>query len=68
MRLNEEEIISRYYLAFRAFAKRSLDTPRIPCVSCEKLFFKREVLKFDISKRSYKGNVMQTLLNLLYLA
>ena len=61
--LNEEEIISRYYLAFKAFTKRSMDTPRIPCVSCEKLCFQREVRKFDISKRTYKGNVMQTLIN-----
>ena len=61
--LNEEEITSRYYLAFKAFTKRSMDTPRIPCVSCEKLCFEREVLKLDISKRTYKGNVMQTLLN-----
>jgi len=35
--LSDEDIISRYGKAFKALTKRSLDTPRYVCVSCERL-------------------------------
>jgi len=43
--LRGEDIISRYGKAFKALTKRSPDTPRYVCVSCEKLCLKKMYLK-----------------------
>jgi len=46
--LSDDVIISKYSKAFKALTKRSMDTPRYVCVSCERLCYKRSVL--EISK------------------
>lgn len=38
--LNEEKIREKYKCAFNALTKRSIDVPRLICVSCEKLYDK----------------------------
>ena len=47
--LNEDEIVLKYKRAFKALKKRTTDYATIPCVSCEKLCFKREITFFTIS-------------------
>ena len=46
--LSDDDIISKYSKAFKALTKRSMDTPRYVCVSCERLCYKRSVS--EISK------------------
>ncbi|XP_036140365.1 uncharacterized protein LOC118644830 [Monomorium pharaonis] len=46
--LSDDDIISKYSKAFKALTKRSIDTPRYVCVSCERLCYKRNVS--EISK------------------
>ena len=41
--LSDDDIISKYHIAFKALTKRSTDTPRHICVSCEKLCCKKHV-------------------------
>jgi len=41
--LSDDDIISKYHNAFKALTKRSIDTPRHICVSCERLCYKRNV-------------------------
>jgi len=45
--LSDEDIISRYSKAFKALTKRSMDTPRHVCVSCERLCFKKNVSRIN---------------------
>jgi len=45
--LSDEDIISKYSKAFKALTKRSMDTPRYVCVSCERLCFKKNVSKIN---------------------
>lgn len=41
--LDEDNIIASHAKAFKAFHRKALDTPSYPCVSCEKLCFRRNV-------------------------
>jgi len=41
--LSDDDIIKRYHKAFKTFIKRSIDTPRNICISCERLCYKRSV-------------------------
>jgi len=41
--LSDNDIISKYHNTFKALTKRSIDTPRHICVSCERLCHKRNV-------------------------
>ncbi|KAL6433602.1 hypothetical protein ACFW04_006589 [Cataglyphis niger] len=43
----DDDIISRYRKAFETLIKRSTDTPRHICVSCERLCYKRNVSKIN---------------------
>jgi len=45
--LSDDEIISKYRNAFTILKKRSLDTPRYICVSCERLCYKRNVSQLN---------------------
>lgn len=45
--LSDEDIISRYSKAFKALTKRSMDTPRYACVSCERLCCKKDVSEIN---------------------
>ena len=46
--LNKNVIISKYVKAFKLLKKRTSDTSFIPCISCEKLWCKRNVTSFEI--------------------
>lgn len=46
--LSNDEIISKYHNAFKILTKRSVDTPRYICVSCERLCYKRNIC--EVSK------------------
>jgi len=52
--LSDEDIIFQYSKAFKALTKRSMDTPRYVCVSCERLCFKKNV--FEINKLKMEMN------------
>jgi len=41
--LSDEDIISKYSKTFKALTKRSMDTLRYVCVSCERLCFKKNL-------------------------
>jgi len=45
--LSDKDIISKYSNTFKALIKRSIDTPRHVCISCEKLCYKRNVFKIN---------------------
>ncbi|XP_071582385.1 uncharacterized protein [Temnothorax nylanderi] len=45
--LSEDEIMSRFKNAFKAFTKRSMDTPRYVCALCERLLYRRSVSEFN---------------------
>ncbi|XP_077272806.1 uncharacterized protein LOC143903224 [Temnothorax americanus] len=45
--LSDDDIISRYSNAFKAFTKRCMDTPRYVCASCERLCYKRSVSEIN---------------------
>lgn len=45
--LSDDDIISKYYDAFAAFTKRSMDTSRHICVSCERFCYKRSVCEIN---------------------
>lgn len=49
--LNEDVIQPNYYLAFRAFTKRSVDTPKHACISCTKYCFERYIIKIKVCIR-----------------
>jgi len=46
--MSDDDIISKYHQAFKALIKRSTNTPRYACVSCEKLCYKRNVSEVNI--------------------
>ena len=48
--IDENEIKKKYIIAISNFYKKSLDTPINTCVSCQKLCFRRNVIKFNIVK------------------
>jgi len=48
--LNEDEIWSQYYLAFKAFTKQSIDVPKYTCISYTKYCFKRDIIMIKIKK------------------
>ena len=43
--LNEQNIMSKYKNAFKQLTKRTLDTAKNVCISCEKLCYRKEVIK-----------------------
>ena len=43
--LNEQNIMSKYKNAFKQLTKRTLDTAKNACISCEKLCYRKEVIK-----------------------
>src|SRR5580765_2088899 len=45
--LSDDDIIFKYHKAFKDLNKRSTDTPRHICVSCEKLCYKKNVSKVN---------------------
>jgi len=45
--LSDEDIISKYSNSFKALTKRSINTPRHVCISCEKLCYERNVSKVN---------------------
>ncbi|XP_066599998.1 uncharacterized protein [Prorops nasuta] len=60
--LNEDDIKSQYFLAFKAFTKRSIDIPKWPCISCEKLSFERNVTRIKICNKTYGSKLWRKLL------
>ncbi|XP_066600006.1 putative autophagy-related protein 11 [Prorops nasuta] len=62
MNLNEDDIKSQYFLAFKAFTKRSIDIPKWPCISCEKLCFERNVTRIKICNKTYGSKLWSRLL------
>jgi len=46
--LSDDNIISKYHNAIKALTKRSIDTPRHICVSCERLCYKRNVSQIKL--------------------
>lgn len=49
--LDEDNIQAQYYLAFKAFTKKSIDTPKYACISCTKYCFKRDIIMVKIDKK-----------------
>jgi len=45
--LSDEDIISKYSNSFKALTKRSINTPRHVCISCERTCYERNVLKVN---------------------
>jgi len=45
--LSDEDIIFRYSKAFKTLTKRSMNTPRYVCISCERLCFKKNVSEIN---------------------
>lgn len=53
--LDEEKILSQNYEAFKVMKKRLLDTPRIPCISCEKLCVSNDVSELKKLRKTIEG-------------
>jgi len=45
--LSDEDIIFKYSRAFKTLTKRSMDTPRYVCVSCERFCLKKNVSEIN---------------------
>ncbi|KYM96060.1 hypothetical protein ALC62_13287 [Cyphomyrmex costatus] len=54
--LSEKEIFSAFNNAFKAYTKRTMDTPRCVCVSCERLCYKRNMSQFNKFKVQMDGS------------
>ena len=60
--LSDDDIISKYHNAFIALKKRSLDTPRYICVSCERLCYKKNVFKISKLQTRRKNPIWKDLM------
>ncbi|XP_067205359.1 uncharacterized protein [Linepithema humile] len=60
--LDEEKILSQNYEAFTVMKKRLLDTPRFPCVSCEKLCVNSDVSELKKLKKPVEGPFWKNLM------
>ncbi|KYN07689.1 hypothetical protein ALC62_01337 [Cyphomyrmex costatus] len=54
--LSEKEIFSAFKNAFKAYTKRTMDTPRCVCVSCERLCYRRNMSQFNKFKVQMDGS------------
>lgn len=53
--LDEDRIIDEHSRAFHDLVKRSMDTPKWPCISCEKLCYKRNVVAINRMRKPISG-------------
>ena len=61
--LDESKVMEEYKCAIIAFRKRCIDLPEFPCMSCNKLCFRRECVKIDCCMKPVAGENWQKLLD-----
>ena len=61
--LDESKVMEEYKCAMIAFRKRCIDLPEFPCMSCNKLSFRRECVKIDCCMKPVAGENWQKLLD-----
>ncbi|KAL1447888.1 hypothetical protein WDU94_006568 [Cyamophila willieti] len=60
---NEDDIILRYKKAFQDMTKKSQDLPIHPCLSCERLCYRRDTVEMAKMKKALEGSEWQKLMN-----
>lgn len=65
--LNEDKIMLKYSKAFTLFTKRSIDVPQFPCLSCEKLCFRKNIIDVTKFKKPLSGKQWNKLINYLHI-
>ena len=61
--IDEGKVMEEYSGAMVAFKKRCLELPEFPCMSCNKLCFRRECIKLDRCLKPVTGENWQRLLD-----
>ncbi|XP_070517894.1 uncharacterized protein [Cardiocondyla obscurior] len=54
--MSDDDIIFKYQNAFKALKKRSVDTPRYICISCERLCYKTNISKVNNKIQTRRNN------------
>ncbi|CAK1589168.1 unnamed protein product [Parnassius mnemosyne] len=59
----EDEIIKSNKVAFKLFSKKSVDTPKLDCMSCNKLCYSRDISSIERLRKPISTDVWKQLLN-----